>query len=446
MRSKKCKLFLSLIALIFSLGVMCFGVYSVASVQYTISGNVYYEVPTPPVRITKITSGSTILSTSSITLELGKPYPLDYSLEIQPNSTYVDPEHPQGQRTEIFLQMSSNISNYARMFINYDSTTNSDVKVNASSLYLKSSGIYKIYIDNNSSSAVNLNTLGITIQYDEKESILQYDETNKYFYVEMGTLMRDNATQNEYIKWRLIGTQTDKATSTSASQYERFDGTSAPSTGTKGVFILETNTLLKRDDGTNSSLNEVAFNHSYSTSTNKHTEEGWTDILANDYATSTVRQYINGNNVYKASSSITGGYGPDMSSHYSNMYTDFCIDTENDIVYKAITGRTLKDLYLENGGGSSNSGKPVYFPEQLTTLNKEGYTSSTADKFWLLSYKEVDALLSYTGWPSDRRNNYWVRSPYLAAFYAFGVGYTNHVFSYVYSGNFAARAAFTMPL
>ena len=313
MRSKKGKLFLSLVALVFSLGVMCFGVYSAASVQYTIGGNVYYEVPTPPVRITKITSGNTILSTSSITLELGKPYPLDYSLEIQPNSTYVDPEHPQGQRTEIFLQMSSNISNFARMFINYDSTTNSDVKVNASSLYLKSSGIYKIYIDNNSSSAVNLNTLGITIQYDEKESILQYDETNKYFYVEMGTLMRDNATQNEYIKWRLIGTQTAEATSSTASQYTIFDieSTTAPSAGTVGVFILETNTLLERDDETGYLLNQVAFNHSYlghgSDTSYYHNGDEWEEynILANDYATSTVRQYINGNNVINYSITVT---------------------------------------------------------------------------------------------------------------------------------------------
>ena len=165
---------------------------------------------------------------------------------------------------------------------------------------------------------MNLNTLGITIQYDEKESILQYDKTNKYFYVEMGTLMRDNATQNEYIKWRLIGTQTDKATSNKASQYERFDGTSEPPSGTTGMFVLETDTLLPRTDGTVFSLNEVAFNHSYSTSTYTHTETGWTEIKANDYATSTVRQYINGNNVYKASSSITGGYGPDTESDCSN--------------------------------------------------------------------------------------------------------------------------------
>ena len=446
MKNKKLKLLLSLCSFVFYVVALCFGVYSAASVQYTISGNLYYEVPTPAVRITKITSGNTILSTNSITLELGRPYPLDYSLEIQPNSTYVDPEHPQGQRTEIFLQMSSNISNYARMFINYDSTTNSDVKVNASSLYLKSSGIYKIYIDNNSSSAVNLNTLGITIQYDEKESILQYDETNKYFYVEMGTLMLDTATQNEYIKWRLIGTQTAEATSTSASQYEPFDGTTAPTSGTPGVFVLETDTSRS----TGYSLNRLPFNNRYAYSqpyrTYKHTEEGWEDIDANDYATSTVRRYINGTDVYKRATQISGsgsdydyGYVEDTSRDYSNMYTDFCIDTENDIVYKAITGRTLKDLYLENGGFSG--GGEVTFPESLT---QSGYTSSTVDKFWLLSYKEVSELLSDLRWSSD---NYWLRSPGAYAEYAFYISGGLSAPSYgVHEYSTAARAAFILSL
>ena len=220
------------------------------------------------------------------------------------------------------------------------------------------------------------------------------------------------------------------------------------------MFILETNTLLERDDETGYLLNQVAFNHSYlghgSDTSYYHNGDEWEEynILANDYATSTVRQYINGNNVYKAAntsgSGYTSGSEPDTKSDYSNMYTDFCIDTENDIVYKAITGRTLKDLYLDHGDGPYSE-QTVDFPEQLTKLNQEGYTSSTVDKFWLLSYKEAKALLSYTGWPSDKRSNYWLRSPYLAAFYVYGVGY-GFVFNYVYRGNYAARAAFTMPL
>ena len=45
MRSKKGKLFLSLVTLVFSLGVMCFGVYSAVQVQFNVSGNIEYTAP-----------------------------------------------------------------------------------------------------------------------------------------------------------------------------------------------------------------------------------------------------------------------------------------------------------------------------------------------------------------------------------------------------------------
>ena len=45
MRSKKGKLFLSIVALVFSLGVMCFGVYSAVQVQFNVSGNIKYTAP-----------------------------------------------------------------------------------------------------------------------------------------------------------------------------------------------------------------------------------------------------------------------------------------------------------------------------------------------------------------------------------------------------------------
>ena len=142
------------------------------------------------------------------------------------------------------------------------------------------------------------------------------------------------------------------------------------------------------------------------------------------------------------------------------MYTDFCIDTENDIVYKAITGRTLKDLYLENGAGPLDIGRSVPFPASLT---QSGYTSSTVDKFWLLSYYEAYSLfLTNTGsqgtgasdervWPSGSANHYWLRSPYSSLpDAAVNVHSTGNLFdsayAYVEFGGSAARAAFTMPL
>ena len=44
MRKKRSKLFLSITALVFCLGIMCFGVYAATSVSYTLSGHISYEV------------------------------------------------------------------------------------------------------------------------------------------------------------------------------------------------------------------------------------------------------------------------------------------------------------------------------------------------------------------------------------------------------------------
>ncbi len=50
--SRKSKIFLSLASLCLSLMVLCFGVYSAVSVDYTISGSISYEVDSAFVNIT----------------------------------------------------------------------------------------------------------------------------------------------------------------------------------------------------------------------------------------------------------------------------------------------------------------------------------------------------------------------------------------------------------
>ncbi len=352
-----------------------------------------YEPPKPKVTITKIASNTTTINTN-LALDPNTPYPLNYSLEI-----------PQGKRSEISLSLSSELENYARMFIRYNPTGHSGVKVNASSLYLKGSNIYKIYIDN-SSQSVNLSELGIYILYDEQPSLFHND--NGYVYVELGTLMMDNASennyQNEYIKWRLIGTGTQ-----GSSNYKRFtNGTVIPTTGI-GVFVLDSNTLIKRPSD-NLPLTNVVYNNSYN-STN-HSESGWTSIKVNDYATSTIREYLNGMNVYKNCNIIDWQWASiDTTSHYSNMYTDFNIDTEHDDLFNSIIGRTLSDLYSQMYG--SPNGGSVTFPNALSS-GDAFYRSSHKDKFWLLSYKEAETLFANDEarkWPSDSPQFYWLRSP-----------------------------------
>ena len=489
MKTKKLKLLLSLSSFVFCVAVLCFGVYAATTATLTISGTITfdaYEIYINSVTLNNLSPEGTSGQTTSLTLG---DYTGMYIGEEDTQSTINigTPLVPETESLEIDIELTSlDTTNYQKVTLEYTIPSGSDYEVRSTSTILKPnpnkltngamSSILKIYVSSESTTSLDISSLNLNIGFEDYgTSLLQHDTTNGYYYVEMGTIPHNTSGasyESEYIRWKLVGTQTSAATSTTATQYTRFDGTTAPASDTTGVFVLETNTLLERDDETGYSLNEVAFNHSYlghgSESSYYHNGDEWEeyDILANDYATSTVRQYINGNNVYKAAT-YTSGSGntsssvPNETSDYSNMYTDFCIDTENDIVYQAIVGRTLSDLYLNNK--DDINGGSVTCPDQLTTLNKEGYTSSTVDKFWLLSYYEAYSLfLTNTGtqgpgssderkWPTTGSGNvYWLRSPSSSSSCgASGVGIVGSLayhLSYVYYSSSAARAAFALPI
>ena len=94
------------------------------------------------------------------------------------------------------------------------------------------------------------------------------------------------------------------------------------------------------------------------------------------------------------------------------MYTDYNIDTENDLVYKNIIERSLGDLYTGMGWNEDLS-SPIYLDTTFPTFNEGAtikYTKSDVDKFWLLSAQEVISLcLHYDSeeWVAD----FWIRSP-----------------------------------
>ena len=253
----------------------------------------------------------------------------------------------------------------------------------------------------------------------------------------MGTIA--TSTGNEYIKWRYISADGENAYS--------YNSSTAPS-GT-GYFILETNTLSAVGlDGTNNMM-EVPFNadYIYESGANPqyhHKQNGWDNIATNDYATSSVRQYINGNNAYDNYTVNSSYIEYTPTGRYSNMYSDYNIDPENDLVYQNIIGRSLGDLYSDMSG--SSSGGEIAFP----TFNEGAtikYTENDVDKFWLLSYKEAYTLLGSSNsdrvWPSGSANLYWLRSPHSSntgiAFYVFTSGSINSY--YVYS-DYVARPAF----
>lgn len=195
--------------------------------------------------------------------------------------------------------------------------------------------------------------------------------------------------------------------------------------------------------------NEYTYNGSH-TPTYYHQQHGWTNVQANDYATSTIRQYMNSEEervqrYYTYSNSIWSPNDP-----ASNMFIDLHIDPDNDIIYTDIIGRTLGDLYTDMTDSTTNP-QEVTMPKGSSS-GWEGaeitYSEDDTDKFWLLSYYEAYTLLSgnaTTSRDTDRKwgDYYWLRSPPSSnSTNAFNVNTAGDLGGYILSSDDAARAAF----
>ena len=91
------------------------------------------------------------------------------------------------------------------------------------------------------------NSVALTLSFNAIGGLLKLDISEKYWYVEMGTI--STATEIEYISWRYIS-----ADGTMPYTYDGLAPCGSP--GTMGYFILETDTTaVKRDyDGVGDKL------------------------------------------------------------------------------------------------------------------------------------------------------------------------------------------------
>ena len=365
--------------------------------------------------------------------------------------------------TTLTISMTSLSAKYIKNKASWVNT--SGVTISSTSLYLPqnpseqfTSGTSRdlTITVNNTGSATTIS--GLEVEFEEKEDLLQVTDEGEtstyteegYWYVEMGTYSTtsDNAEgkrESEYLRWRYFSDTT--------SHYE-FDRNTRP-TG-EGYFILESyfSSFASRNEG---GL-YCSWNNDYlNASPYKHQLNGWTNIDANDYSTSTIRQYMNSEELvsksYTSTSTDAGTvYSPSTnSSDQSNMFTDLHIDPDNDIIYTDIIGRTLGDLYTDMSNSGTNP-QDVDFPKGSpddwigATIT---YSREDTDKFWLLSYYEAYTLLSgnaTTSSDTDREwgDYYWLRSPIssssINAFYVYTSG--NLINYNVNYSSRAVRAAF----
>ena len=276
----------------------------------------------------------------------------------------------------------------------------------------------------------------------------------------------DNAEgkrESEYLRWRyfaeettayVAGAENTEVVLAEGQHYAAFDPNTRP-TG-NGYFILETYTSAFRSANVGGLY--CSWNNDYlNASPYKHQLNGWTDIDANDYSTSTVRQYMNIEELVSksfTSKSTDAGtvYSPSKNSSYqSNMFTDLHIDPDNDIIYTDIIGRTLGDLYTDMTDSTTNPQDvdfPKGSPDDWTGATIK-YSREDTDKFWLLSYYEAYTLLggnATTSSDTDRKwgDYYWLRSPSSSFSYdAYYVSTSGSLRTFsVTAYNRAVRAAF----
>ena len=417
MKTLKFKLTSAVMAFVIVVSLLIVAVVAVPNINLSMNGNVSFVVNETDVYLNKVTLKNTVTETSEGNYQAGDKVLSNYSdLYIQENTSIdiSDVTVLSNQTMEIDFDMTSLNTNYIKVNLSYQNLP-STVHIASTSLYMPKNPsedllqgdtrTYKIYIKNTGTSALSLSDINLQISFEEKTSLLQNDTTNQYYYVEMGTIA--TSTGSEYIKWRYISADGENAYT--------YNSSTAPS-GT-GYFILETNVLTANGlDGTNNML-EVPFNADYTSESGAnpqyhHIQNGWDNIAANDYSTSNVRQYINGNNAYDSYTYANNIYTP--SGRYSNMYSDYNIDPENDLVYQNIIGRSLGDLYTGMGWNASTSSDTTFptFSEGATIK----YTENDVDKFWLLSAQEAINLLGSENadrvWTSGSANYYWLRSPY----------------------------------
>ena len=406
--SKMIKMYSMFICFVLAACLIIYGVLSSPMIALQVGGSLSYTGPALQVMAVS-SSGATIGTYNNLTGTRG----IDGSVDLS-NITFNTGE------TTLTISMTSLSENYIKNIVSW---VNKDgVTISSTSLYLPQNTRGELASGENRNLTITVNNTGsatqisgLEVEFDDMgEYLLQVTEENEvsdytregYWYVEMGThsTTTDNAEgkrESEYLRWRYFSDTT--------SHYE-FDRNTRP-TG-DGYFILESyfSSFASRNEG---GL-YCSWNNDYlNASPYKHQLNGWKNIDANDYSTSTIRQYMNSEElVYKSYSFSNSIYSP--SGTQSNMFTDLHIDPGNDIVYSQIIGRTLGDLYSNNL--DSASGGSVDFPDLSGADVGYQYQETDTDRFWLLSYYEAYNLLSGNATTSTDLDRYWgewflLRSP-----------------------------------
>ena len=260
--------------------------------------------------------------------------------------------------------------------------------------------------DANTEITLSANNLKLTV-YAEKEQLVRTD-AEKGDYVVMGHKLVNNEVKP--VRWFPFAKYTN-------SQWTAFN----PATDKiveadlgNGIYyfvseyVLDVGTVT----GTSSTYDSGVPYNTYNTSTYKDTE--YPELSANNYLSSTVRQFLKGQTVYEAAvvDNENGNYVEDTTTNPVNLYTSYALGGN---VYDKITARTASDLYEKDYAKNTYDTINTKYPELTTGDN-------ASDKLWLLSLSDLTNLPNVESYSSDTdlitatfrggvNSIWWLRSP-----------------------------------
>ena len=352
---------------------------------------------------------------------------------------------PKQEITTKIAMHSTTTDPYQRVRLTY-SNLPEGLRVNSTSIFLPQSQEQKVYtikFYNQNSEPISLENVEVKVSLESEQSLLMQD--TDYYYVEMGTVMRE--TENEYIRWRYVADTTRTQGSSTPTDLSSLNGTYLLETDLVSEYLMPVFSMVGSGNPTQEDLQAIDeylannytgticayqsvgnFTASSGNYTGLNTEYN-TD--SNEYKTSTIRRWMNytgDNKVAKHASyqemgpEVFGGNFDEITSSgnqnaKSNMVTDLNIDTQQDIIYNEIFARSLKDD-LYNDINATNSNTTTGTDREVPQVIVEGLSDTGSDKFWLLSVAEANTIFTSDGerdWNVEGElpvDIWWLRSPY----------------------------------
>lgn len=302
------------------------------------------------------------------------------------------------------------------------------------------------YLD---SESANFNATALTglkldlSQYSFKKSdiIVKYTETalqngngllsNYYIKYGQGTVNTTPNVTKYDINWFIIGTynkDTGEITKLSNNASDFLDSNSDNTYRMKeGItYAFMSDNILTSGGGTTDETKYVPFNNNifYANVVDYSRSLEYPEVDSNDYSISTIRTYLNGKKIYTKSNetpaTLNGNsgynYTPKTTETSVNFFTQNTLKGDNatNDIYTLIQPRTLGDMYKK----MSDSSTKIELPTAV-----EGILETDADAFWLLSYNEVETLLTASTNYTQRIGNILTPKTNDASTYIASAGY-----------------------